>query len=261
LENNKHIYPYQNLSLEDMEGEKWEDVPGFDGAYHVSNYGRIKSLRRWRGAGRDGGYYTEERILKPRVSIKPNKLLNTVTYSLGASFKQDGKVRSTTIGKYVYYVFIAPFDLDDPDLVVTYRDSDGRNLKPENLVLTNRSGLIKKAFQLDRARQENKLSVLQLDMKGKVLARYSSLTEAAQKTGFFLGAIAECTKGHIFQHKGYRWELSVDRKPGKLRKVPREAIFNDSLWQKLGQPRTSKKVPIPVLNLQRTAWRARYGSL
>ncbi len=34
--------PLKNLSLENMEGEEWTDVIGYDGIYSVSNYGRIK---------------------------------------------------------------------------------------------------------------------------------------------------------------------------------------------------------------------------
>ena len=36
--------PYQNLSLEDMPGEVWKDIPGWEGRYQVSNKGRVKSL-------------------------------------------------------------------------------------------------------------------------------------------------------------------------------------------------------------------------
>lgn len=34
------------LSLEDFEDEIWRDIAGFDGAYAISNYGRIKSFER-----------------------------------------------------------------------------------------------------------------------------------------------------------------------------------------------------------------------
>lgn len=41
------MLPYQNLSLEDMYGEVWKDIPGWEGYYQVSNMGRAKSLGRW----------------------------------------------------------------------------------------------------------------------------------------------------------------------------------------------------------------------
>ncbi len=37
---------WENLSLEDMEGEIWKDVVGYEGLYQVSNMGRVKSLER-----------------------------------------------------------------------------------------------------------------------------------------------------------------------------------------------------------------------
>ena len=37
---------YENLSLEDMEGEIWKDIKGYEGLYQVSNMGRVKSLER-----------------------------------------------------------------------------------------------------------------------------------------------------------------------------------------------------------------------
>ena len=39
--------PCENLSLEDMEGEVWKDVVGYEGLYKVSNLGRVKSLDRY----------------------------------------------------------------------------------------------------------------------------------------------------------------------------------------------------------------------
>lgn len=37
---------YKNLSLENIEGEIWKDIPEYEGFYQASNFGRIKSLAR-----------------------------------------------------------------------------------------------------------------------------------------------------------------------------------------------------------------------
>ena len=39
-----NLLPHQNFSLEDMEGEIWKDIEGFEGYFKISNLGRIKSL-------------------------------------------------------------------------------------------------------------------------------------------------------------------------------------------------------------------------
>lgn len=58
---------YENLSLEDMEGEIWKDIEGYEGLYQVSNMGRVKSLEReYKSRGKYGEYIgrTKTRILK-----------------------------------------------------------------------------------------------------------------------------------------------------------------------------------------------------
>lgn len=37
---------WKDLSLEDLEGEEWRDIPNSNGKYMASNFGRIKSLSR-----------------------------------------------------------------------------------------------------------------------------------------------------------------------------------------------------------------------
>lgn len=251
-------YPFENLNIDDMDGEQWDDAPVFDGSYLVSNYGRIKSLRRWRSAGsKGGGYYTQERIIKIGVGTSLNKHLNINTYSLAVTLKHDGQCYSTHVARLVYYLFVDRFDIDNVDIKVSYKDCNGKNLHSSNLFLTDRSGLNKKSYKLKRSFsqwQQNKIPVLQTDLSGSVIATFGSLTEASKRTGFNLGAIAECTKGNIFQHKGYKWKIASDNlnpEPAKTaeRKNKKSEIFNKYLWEKIGKPKTSRLQPIPVLNL------------
>lgn len=43
---------YKDLNIADIKGEEWRDIPGYDGIYQVSNYGRIKSVERLDSIGR-----------------------------------------------------------------------------------------------------------------------------------------------------------------------------------------------------------------
>jgi len=47
---------YEDLSLKNIEGEIWKDIKGYSGDYQISNYGRVKSFKKWHG--------TDVRILK-----------------------------------------------------------------------------------------------------------------------------------------------------------------------------------------------------
>jgi len=246
-------WPYLNLSLIDLRGERWDDVPGFEGAYQVSSHGRIKSVRRWRAAGKkDGGYYTQEKIRRQGLQQRMNHIVGQLTYCLNVGLKRSGRAISRSVARYVYCVFVESFDIDNKDLIVSYKDGDGRNLRYSNLFLTDRSQQSKKSFRLQRSWTtfcEARLSVRQLSIEGKLLAVYASLKDAQDKTGSSLTAIAACIEGRIYQSNGFRWE-SPSKTPKQLVVKTRAAdFFNQYLWEKLGCPKTSRVRPIAALNL------------
>jgi hypothetical protein len=246
---NKKSYPYQILSLKDLQGEEWRDVPGFDAEYEVSNFGRIKSLRRWRNAGRNQGYYTKEIIRKPILRPSKNNSLNNNTYSIGITLKQDGSSVTTSTARYVYYTFVKPFDLADDKLLISYKDFNGLNLHYKNLILTTRREIMKRVHSANRIHISTKEKVNQLGLDGKRLATYNSLTEAAFMNGFSISGIRACALGKIFQHKGFKWQYVTrfsDIEPKQKKAVP---IFNKYLWKKLRRPKTFHSNPIPTLNL------------
>lgn len=47
--------------------EIWKAIPSYEGIYEVSNLGNVKSLSRFKVAGKIS-YYTKERILKPGIN-------------------------------------------------------------------------------------------------------------------------------------------------------------------------------------------------
>ena len=68
------MLPYQNLSIQDMPGEIWKDIPNYEGCYQVSNMGRAKSLDRITGAKAGKVKRIKSHILKQSV-IKGRKYL------------------------------------------------------------------------------------------------------------------------------------------------------------------------------------------
>ncbi|MFZ6011180.1 MAG: NUMOD4 domain-containing protein, partial [Bacteroidota bacterium] len=60
-------YPFLNLALTDMKGEKWKDLHEFEGYIKVSNYGRVWSLARPVQSKTGQFYYTKERIMKQKL--------------------------------------------------------------------------------------------------------------------------------------------------------------------------------------------------
>jgi len=91
------IYPYQNLSLEDMDGEVWLPLLNYDTQYLVSNLGRVKALSRLTKGGNGAIQHLIERILSQginntgycairRTFIFNNKQTNLVHRLVGECF-------------------------------------------------------------------------------------------------------------------------------------------------------------------------------
>jgi hypothetical protein len=72
------LLPYQNLSLEDMDGEIWKDIEGLEGYYEISSLGRVKSLSRLVITSKSRT--TKLKILKGRIT-KYGYINITITFN------------------------------------------------------------------------------------------------------------------------------------------------------------------------------------
>ena len=54
-------------NIENLDGEIWKPVKGYEGRYEVSNMGRVKSLGRYRYGKKGGTYAVKERILSNTI--------------------------------------------------------------------------------------------------------------------------------------------------------------------------------------------------
>ncbi len=203
-----HTYPYQNLDLEDLPNERWDDIPDFDGYYQISNYGRVKSLSREMMMGTPGGgsYFSKERIRRSRLDLKINTLINEPIYSLVVTLYRDSVQYSFSIARLVYYVFREPFDLNSLDILISYKDHDGRNIYLENLIKSNRKNVELLSFNENRSASQ--LSILskpvtQFDALGYPVQTFSSMYEAGKVTGFRARNISSVVTGNDHMYKGF----------------------------------------------------------
>jgi len=71
---------YENVDDLFLDGEIFKDIEGYDGDYQVSNFGRIKSFKKWRGIDvriltqiKDGGGYLRVKLYK-NGKCKPKEI-------------------------------------------------------------------------------------------------------------------------------------------------------------------------------------------
>lgn len=74
------VMPCFNRSLEDIEGEEFLDIIGYDGVYQISNFGRVKSIGRYVNTSRGNQRWVKEKILKIHIPKDGHELNVKLSY-------------------------------------------------------------------------------------------------------------------------------------------------------------------------------------
>lgn len=198
------------LSLDDLDGEIWNDVYGFDGLFSVSNLGRVKRELRTTSYGRTIQekivariYYTNKKSRKKSACVKLN-------------FENKRVVR--TVASLVVEAFIRP--LNDNECAIHIDKSKLFNDSLNNVKIGTYSESIKSDF-IQKAKKpllgnsgitgRNKI-IEQLDLKGNIIREFISMGEIERVTGFKKQAISMYLnpnyKGRKFINPyGYDWRF------------------------------------------------------
>ena len=187
---------YKNLSLEDMEGEIWKDIEGFEKKYQISNMGRVKSLR-----------CGKERILKQ--SFDGNGYLKV-------GLTKDGKIKTFTTHKLVAITFIKNIE-DKPcvDHINTIKtDNRVENLRFVTHKENSNNELTKEKMKLRKFSEETRKKLSE-SQKGRKPTNYKgficifedgSITEemTCEKLGKLLGIDGEMIRYIAKSNKPYK---------------------------------------------------------
>jgi len=103
-----------NLSLDDLPGEKWKPIPGFENQYMISDKGRVKRLGSWTSNKKS---FWKEQIMAIMAEVKYSD-----RYYFYIMPNLVGKKASIVITRFMYYCFVNEFDLNDKTLVVINRN-------------------------------------------------------------------------------------------------------------------------------------------
>jgi hypothetical protein len=243
------ILPYQNHSLRSIKGERWRSIKGFEGHYEISSLGRVKSLYRERVLYHGGIQPIRERILKIQLRKVRNHSVDDDLHTLMATLHLEGQKHYLSVGRLVYNAFVAPFDLDDSAVYISYKDGDGRNLNYRNLVMTNLSQMRNRSYEKGRYVSKLRKPVSQFTVDGKLVAQYGSHYEAARATGVEVRGISDAATGGVVLYKGFVWQS------GKRKKIKKGSItasidmgVNTELMKKTGI-KSNQPQKIPAFNL------------
>jgi hypothetical protein len=224
-------YPYQNLSLEDMDGEKWEDVPGYEEHYLISNYGRVKSLPKYIEFFIPGkhliSYYKPEKILTQGIQKRWNSISREYIYTLIVTFCINQKMKTLVVHRLVWNAFIREINYTSDKLCISHKDGEGRNNHYSNLAAGIQSEFSSKAYKRGRLIRLAKYitassiakgactrskQITQYDLEGYRIKTYSSLINAEKVTGIHHSNISLAAKGKKLQMGNFIWRYGKGRK-------------------------------------------------
>lgn len=184
--------------------EIWRDIRGYEGKFQVSNYGRVKSLKRVLTRSNGHKQTINEKILKPSVS-------NKGYYMVGL----DGK--TCTIHRLVAETFLDELVVNHKNGIKTDNRIDNLEFvsQKDNTIKAWKMGLCEKTRQaLFNRKQKSNIStskrVVQFDMNGNIIEKFESIRQAERATGISNSNIIRCCKKIQTQTKGFRFEYEND---------------------------------------------------
>lgn len=184
---------YKNLSLEDIEGEIWKEVVGYDGYYFISNYARLKSI------------YKNKCIIK--YVYAPHHLY------CRASMNIKGKKSSVLIHRLVAQAFIP-----NPENKTTVNHINGikKDNRIENLEWCTLSENTKHSYDFLNRKIPNKgkfgadnkssKPVIQYDLNMNFVKYWDSAKCAFRELG--IRHICEVVKGKKNTSGGFKWRYA-----------------------------------------------------
>ena len=185
--------------FENLPGEEWKPIKGFEGLYEVSNMGRVLSLERISIHGNMVGGLSN-------IPVHKRIICNNMTKRgyLIISLNKDGKHYYYSLHRIVALHFCDGYR---QGLVVNHKDENPLNNCASNLEWCTQKYNQHYGTGIERQAKAQWKGVAQYGSNGKLIATYKSGKEASEKTGFPRACISDWCRGAHPCKAGYIWRF------------------------------------------------------
>ena len=186
-----------------MNKEIWKDIKGYEELYQISNYGRVKSLKR------KSAFYCglRKEYLERPIKEKILSFSKSNRGYLQVSLTKSGKCRTYTIHRLVAQAFIPNLENKEQ---VNHIDGNKNNNCIDNLEWVTISENNKHAFDTGLNKPHNQRKVNQYDLNNNYIKTWNSITEFLKENNINLknSGITSCCKGKQKTAYGYKWKYA-----------------------------------------------------
>lgn len=175
------------MFCQDRKTEKWKPIPGYEGRYEASDFGRVKSLitNKILSQGTSGRYNNV--VLCDGTGKKKTKAVHRIIADLFC--EKHGKSEVNHINENTH-------------------DNRANNLEWCERIENIRHGTgIKRHADAQRNKHGNK-PIIQTDINGNFIRKYESIREA-DRNGYDRAYITRCAKGKNETAYGYKWRYAI----------------------------------------------------
>lgn len=161
--------------------EIWKDINGYEGKYQISNFGRVKTLKR-------------NRILRPNKSGEYDYV---ILYMNG-----KGKIKKI-------HRLVAESYIDNPNKLecVNHKDENKRNNVVSNLEWCTKQYNCNYGKRNEKMSKSNsKYKIVQKDSKGKIIKIWQNIWELEHNSIYKKQNVRLCCQNKYKYAYGYKWE-------------------------------------------------------
>lgn len=173
------------LSLEDLPNERWKDIEGYEGLYQISDYGRVKSLRK--------KYYG---ILRTKISKQGYCYAAISNNNIREDFRINRLVAIHFLGKCKY-----------KNLQANHNDENKLNNYYTNITWMTPAENCNYGTRNKRVGEKQHMRVNQYDLNGNFIKTWNSLSEIGKVLNFSVSHISSCCNGYRKSVNGFLWKL------------------------------------------------------
>ena len=184
--------------------EIWKDIKGYENLYQISNFGRVKRLKR--------EYKTYNHLTKRyNIRIVDEKIIKgTINKGYNRiSLTKDKKETNHFVHRLVIENFVRKLKENE---TIDHIDCNKLNNNINNLDIVSITENSHRAFlnNLDKRRKRDVQPVFLIDDDGKVLKEYSSMYQAAKDLGIksssHIGRMLDGKQSHV---QGYKFKAKT----------------------------------------------------